>query len=233
MPITPNDNLNVGSRAFQGSNSQFLQTYSGSDIAVFAIYGSDYIPLGNATTMSYSVHREKYPVRRLGRTYAAGYTRGPRTIAGSLVFINFQSAALSELFKYFVYDSEETTIPSYSILSDQLPPFDLLLLFRNESGKFSVMKLIGVEIVDEGGVLGVNEAYPETTMQYIARDISLMQAISLQIDSSTGEYYMITPDDKMTLTIDKELFSNVIGDGQDLEYFWPHHENPSDKLKAK
>jgi len=223
------DVLNVGRAAFQNSVFAKNSVYSGSDILVIAVYNSDYIPIGNAHTLSYSIHREKFPVRRLGRTYAAGYTRGARTIAGSLVFVNFRAAALAELFKHFQYDSSDATLP-YSILTDQLPPFDLILLFKNESGRMSVMKLIGVEIVDEGGVLGVNEAYPETTMQYVARDISLMQPVELQLDPETGNYSMEEPFDKTVLVLKNSLIRDFISKGQEVTKHWPHHEDPSDKL---
>jgi len=226
--------LNVGSRQFQkGQTFAEQSVYSGSDIMVIAIYGPEYIHIGNAHTLSYSIHREKFPVRRLGRTYAAGYTRGSRTIAGSLVFVNFQAAALAELFKHFQYDSQDAALPAYSILTDQLPPFDLILLFMNEAGRMSVMKLIGVEIVDEGGVLGVNEAYPETTMQYLARDISLMQPVELRPDPETGDFYMEVPNDKMVLTLGSKLIRDFISKGRETERYWPYHENPSDKLTTK
>lgn len=57
------------------------RTFSGCDInCIVHVVGNDGVTepvvIANAQTLSYSIHREKFPVRTLGRTYAAGFTRG-------------------------------------------------------------------------------------------------------------------------------------------------------------
>ncbi|MGD9697427.1 hypothetical protein [Acinetobacter sp.] len=200
--------------------------YSGADTSVFAVYGKDTVLLGSAQTLSYSIHREKFPVRRLGRTYAQGYTRGPRTIAGSMVFVDFESTALSELFKNFKYNSESPESGlKYDILPDQLPPFDLLVIFYNEAGSISIMRLLGVEIADEGSVLGVNEAYPETTMQYLAHDISLLRKI--KVTATNDE--LVWQDDSLN-----DAYHGILKDNevitQEISKYFDHHADGNDDL---
>ena len=157
---------------FQFGSLESGQTFSGVDI-IATLRGPDIpgaIAMTNLNTVSYSIHREKAPVRRLGRVYSQGYTRGPRTIAGSMVWINFNKAALWELIR--TAPGEES--PVHSIMTDQLPPFHMGFTFVNENGLSAFMNLFGIEIVDEGMVLGTDEAYLETTMQYVAEDIDLM-----------------------------------------------------------
>ena len=62
-------------------------SFSGSDCKAYAYYNKQKaIHLDNISTVSISVHEAKAPVRRLGHMAPVGYTRGIRTIAGSLVF---------------------------------------------------------------------------------------------------------------------------------------------------
>lgn len=152
-------------------------SFSGVDIkGTLTILGTRGLPividLANINAVSWSTHRDKVPVRRIGRSYAQAYTHGPRTIAGSLVFINFNKAALWDVIS--TIDTQTEDSPVKSIMTDQLPPFNIHFLLVNEDGLTGFMSIFGIEIVDEGMVMGTDEAYLETTMQYIARDIDLL-----------------------------------------------------------
>jgi hypothetical protein len=150
-------------------------SYSGSDCTVIAQLNNKLIVLGNLETISHSIHREKSAVRVLGRSHAKGYTAGPRTIAGSMIFIVFDRAPLYDVIKelnYIKNPSDRTTSP----LPDQLPPIDLILLFQNEYGHRSITRLYGVEFLDEGQVHSINDLYSECTMQYVAKDMDQMIA---------------------------------------------------------
>lgn len=202
--------------------------YSGVDIIAVALYQDRSIPIGNVHTLSYSIHREKFPVRRLGRSYPAGYVRGTRTIAGSMVFVNFNRAALGDLFKHFQYDEVDSTLTSTSILTDQLPPFDLMLFFRNEHGTIDILDesnpsisrvtLLGIDIVDEGGVYGVDEIYTETTMQYVARGIDLLRPVAVTKQVTGGITSFVLQDEEMTAKYEQ------------LTQAWHFQNNPSDRL---
>jgi len=112
------------------------------------------------------------PVRTLGRTYPKGYVRGPRTVAGSLIFTIFDRHALWDILQYHARDLPENH--GYTPLSDMLPPFDTTIVFDNEYGAQSVMRIYGMEIVDEGQTMSIDDMITENSMSYIARNIELM-----------------------------------------------------------
>jgi len=149
-------------------------SYSGSDCVPIADVNGRLIVLGSVETFSYSVMREKAPVRTLGRTYPKGYTGGPRTIAGSMVFVVFDRhplyAIISELKNEPRNQSDRYTSP----VADQIPPIDMTLWFSNEYGHKSILRLYGVEFFQEGQVHSVNDIYSENTMQYYARDMDVL-----------------------------------------------------------
>jgi len=148
-------------------------SFSGTDCVVSIVYNEHIVILGNVETVSYSIHRDKAPVRTLGRTYAKNYTRGQRTIAGSLIFVQFDESPLYKLYEFFNKKLENAHRFS-SPLSDEIPPFDMMLMFSNEYGFNSIIRLYGIEIVDEGATFSINDIYSENVMQFIAKDIDPM-----------------------------------------------------------
>lgn len=157
------DNENI---LFQKKETSF----SGTDCRVIITYNQDMLILGNLETFSYSTFREKNPVRTLGYIYPKDYTRGSRTIGGSMVFVTFDEHPLFPLFKYFDKNQANTNRFS-SPMSDEIPPFDMTLWFENEYGASAIMRLYGVELFQEGGVFSIQDIYSENTIQYIARDM--------------------------------------------------------------
>ena len=138
--------------------------------------------LAELQTLSISIHREKFPVRPLGSTYPRSYCRGPRTIAGSMVFTVFHRHVFQELLERSSYRS--TGVGDWdrfrwtTHITDQLPPLDLSIKFSNEYGNFSWMALFGVEFVNEGMVLSINDLLIEGTNTYVARDIDLIRSVA-------------------------------------------------------
>lgn len=153
-------------------------SFSGTDISAQIILPNEEKPLhlGELQTISYSIHRENKPIRVLGRVNPKGFVKGPRTIAGSLIFTVFNSYAFYRLeqYKELVYGTSGqyglATNPMFP-LADMLPPFDVVLTFANEYGKFARMKILGVTIVDEGGTMSVDDLVTEQTYTYMARGI--------------------------------------------------------------
>lgn len=153
-------------------------SFSGTDISAQIILPNEEKPLilGELQTISYSIHRENKPVRVLGRVNPKGFVKGPRTIAGSLIFTVFNAYAFYRLAQYkeLVYGSSGrhglASNPMFP-LADMLPPFDIVLTFSNEYGKFSRMRILGVTIVDEGGTMSVDDLVTEQTYTYMARGI--------------------------------------------------------------
>ena len=139
--------------------------------------------LAELQTVSYSIFREKSPVRTLGSVYPRAYVRGPRTIGGSMVFTMFHQHVLHEILKlnlgFYNTGTSDTDKFQYSTnLPDQLPPLDISLVFANEYGAVSHMGLYGVEFVQEGGTFSIEDIFSENVVQYVARDMDPMKIVS-------------------------------------------------------
>jgi hypothetical protein len=132
--------------------------------------------LAEVQTLSVSTHREKSPVRSIGAVYPKAFCRGPRTIAGSIVFTVFHQHVLQELLQADPSDFEAFN-PSTALI-DQLPPFDITIAFANEYGYTSRMSILGVEFVNEGQTMSIQDLLLENVTQYVARDIDPMRAVS-------------------------------------------------------
>ncbi len=152
------------------------RSYSGCDIR--AVISDPFTGgiriIGNLSTLSYSIHREKVPVRACGLTNPKGFTRGQRTIAGSLVFSIFDRYALYDIGKVRAKLDKGVGENSMSLLGDQFAPFDINCVFINEMGDISQLNIMNIELGDEGQVMSVNDIYTESTHSYVAQDIRVM-----------------------------------------------------------
>lgn len=160
------------------------QSFSGTDISAQILLPNEKQPLvlGELQTISYSTHRENKPIRILGRVNPLGFVKGPRTIAGSLIFTVFNNYAFYRLEQYreLVYGTASTvtnlaTSPMFP-LADMLPPFDIVITFSNEYGSFARMKILGVTIVDEGGTMSIEDLMTEATFTFMARGLQPITA---------------------------------------------------------
>jgi len=161
-------------------------SYSGADIvASITIPGNRPFVFGELQTISYSIHREKHPVRSLGRINPKGFTYGGRTIAGSLIFTVFdrhiiQNAVLNELLNSEYYAQHgDTRQLARIILADEMPPFNITISFVNEYGHSSRIAVYGITIVDEGQVMSIDDIITENTMSYMAQGIDLMASVDM------------------------------------------------------
>lgn len=172
--------------------NKYAKTYSsfsGTDIvASITPPGGKPIVFGELQTVSYSIHREKFPVRTLGSINPKGFTYGGRTIAGSLIFTVFDRHIIKEAVKQMfnntnkednLYDLQtwEYTDMLNHMVIDEMPPFDITITFSNEYGQQSTMSILGVTIVDEGQVMSIEDMLTENTMSYMAMDIEVMRSI--------------------------------------------------------
>jgi hypothetical protein len=55
--------------------------------------------------------------------------------------------------------------------SDQIPPFDITLAAANEYGALAVMRIYGVEILNEGYGVSIDDIVSEQQMTYVARTL--------------------------------------------------------------
>jgi hypothetical protein len=147
--------------------------------------------LGEITSFSWSVHRDKGPYRTLGRTYPKTYTRGPRTIAGTMIFTVFHEHVLHELLRLHLgyYSTGTSDFDKYTyttMLVDQLPPLDISLIFANEYGAISHMGFWGIEFFQEGGTFSIQDIFSENVLQYVARDFDPLHVVGKRVIDGAG-----------------------------------------------
>lgn len=179
------------------TNSKFTKTntsFSGADIvATITPLGGKPVVIGEIQTISYSIYRPVKTVTALGRINPKGVVRGPRTIAGSLIFTVFDRHVLKELMdsystdktkvsdgfqdQYGFSENQISELRSYG-KTDELPPFDINISFLNEYGNSATLNLYGIYILTEGQTMSIEDMITENTMQYIAMDIDLMDYTS-------------------------------------------------------
>lgn len=151
---------------------EYLCTYSGSDLTVLLeVAGSSQRAkvLLELVTISVSVHREKDPVRALGYTNPKAFSRGRRTIGGTLVLTQFN---VDVLYRFLGMAIKDVSKDTYSSKADQLPPFNLTLLFADEFGHASQRRLLGCDLLTDGTVYSSNDMFSEQTITYMAADFT-------------------------------------------------------------
>ena len=68
--------------------------------------------------------------------------------------------------------------------SDQIPPFDITLAAANEHGALAVMRIYGVEILNEGYGVSIDDIVSEQQMTYVARTIVGWRPVGNGLSSS-------------------------------------------------
>ena len=194
-------------RGIQDDVTYRFNSYSGADIYAIAHYfdtsadadkAARQVILGNIQTLTFSTHREKFPARALGHVGARGYTRGPRTIGGTMIFTVFNKSVLSGLMQLdnMIETSSadagrgRTAGIDQIVLVDQIPPFDISILFANETGSLSKMAIYGVEMVNEGQTMSIEDLVTESVVSYVARHIDPMTSL-------LGDDYQVRLDDQL------------------------------------
>jgi len=155
-----------------------LATYTGSDIRVLievadTVAGAprcakQFLEL---TTLTVSVFRVKAPVNAAGFINTKGFSRGRRTIAGTLVVTKFTTEVLLRFLEADVIRNDKSKDSHYSKV-DQLPPFNLTILFADEWGHASCQRLLRVEFVTDGSVYSIQDMLTEQTISYMAADFT-------------------------------------------------------------
>lgn len=73
-----------------------------------------------------------------------------------------------------IYGMHELAPAAYA---DQVLPFDVTLAGANEYGAMCAAKILGVEILNEGSGISVDDAVSEASATFVARAIEPMQAV--------------------------------------------------------
>jgi hypothetical protein len=129
------------------------------------------------TTITVSVHRVKSPAVACGYINAKGWARGRRTIAGTLVMTKFTTDVLYSFLNSGAFTSDLSKDTTYMKV-DQLPPFNLTLLFADEYGNSSSQRLLGVELVTSGDVYSIQDMLSEQTVSYVAADFTPLMPLN-------------------------------------------------------
>lgn len=153
-------------------SKQHNRSFAGCDIVpTLTIPGQPTYTFGDISTLSVSTHRESFPVRMMGRTNPLGFTRGPRMIAGTIIF------SLIDMYPWYkMIKNADAPVWQHSNtypLADSLPPFDITVTFHNEYEEGgAVMRIFGVVIIDDGMALSIDDLVTENTYSYMAAGIA-------------------------------------------------------------
>lgn len=203
ISINTNPGANTNNGTLHGNNTKTkygttYNSFSGTDLVAYItlpleISDGKPIVIGNLQTISYSRHREVSPVRTLGSINPIGWTAGPATTAGSMIFTMFDHNLVydiqAELLRYLkknntVYNDnlfrlnefyglrEGVFLRDQFITLDMMPEFNIFIAQRNEyieSNAGATMVLEGVVIVDEGQVMSIEDIITENTVSFMAR----------------------------------------------------------------
>jgi hypothetical protein len=177
------------------AKSKYTETYtsfSGADI-VAQFNG---VTIGTLAGITWSVSREKAAVYTLGSANPRSFSRGKRGIAGTLVFQTFDRDVLWQLvqqsdmvvwkrtseYTHDVYaeptqlvnawwEQSIDVIPGKPFYSDEVPPFDITISYSNEYGQMARKEILGVEILNEGSGISIDDIVTEQTMTFVARGL--------------------------------------------------------------
>jgi len=141
-------------------------------------------------TLSISSTRSVSPVRVLGTASPVAYTRGARTFAGTMVFVSRFNDTFFPIYKQHL--AESTLQHSTSFVSDQLPPFNLLVTVSSEMGKAASRLIVGATLVNYGTTHSVDDMYTEATYSYVAQDVTMLASASISLARETIAKYETT-----------------------------------------
>ena len=194
--------------------TQTFTSFSGADIK--CVIGDQL--LKEVQGISYSVTREKAPIYTLGSSDPRSFSRGKRGIAGSLIFTVFDRNPLAELArnaKYFYYaKADEIWNPDDylnqispvnelvdtngmplgiekrpAVYEDQILPFDITITFQNEYGQMAVQRIYGVEILNAGSGLSVDDIVNEMQATFVARTLSPITPVAITGNDVSTNYF--------------------------------------------
>jgi intein/homing endonuclease len=116
-------------------------------------------------------------------SFICDFVKVHNTIAGSLIFINFETYTFYRLSQYqqMIYGSPDGRMAPMHPLADMLPPFDILITAANEFGYYSSMRINGAKIIDEGGTMSIEDLVTESQYTFMARGIEPMKSFKPEV----------------------------------------------------
>ncbi len=161
-------------RSMFRDNDHFGETFSGADMMVFMAFPNVRpLEVGTATTVTVTTYREKKQVRTIGRVSAKGITKSARTVSGKIILTVMREHIVESLKKEIGYLNDKRVL-----LMDELPPFDIIVMFGNEYGSSGGLVISGVTTVDEQKTMSIEEIFTENIFTYIARGYEPLRDIN-------------------------------------------------------
>lgn len=147
-------------------------SFSGTDAVVsLALPRERAVTMGMVSDLSYSVLRPKFELFTLSRITPLAFTKGPRTIAGTIVFTVIGEHPMIWLKEKISY------LRNYKKLKmDELPLFDIIVTFGNEYGDSAKMILHSCTIEDESMEISQMNLFTENVIRFRAKDIEYLQS---------------------------------------------------------
>jgi hypothetical protein len=186
--LNPKSNMNIGGT--DGKTGNLIDTLSGADLSVFFLTELPKLEdtmndtpkhlwrkelmlmeIDSVLSATYSIMREVFPVRSVGRSKPNGFTRGPMTISGSLAFTIFTEDVLVRLRTQMqksindlqtkakqVIEGYDKALKESRITSDQN-------VERNDKAKLPMQTLaenyaLYNQILNTGGIFMLNQLLP-------------------------------------------------------------------------
>lgn len=81
-------------------------------------------------------------------------------------------------------DQTDNVIKAMPYYADQIPPFDITISFVNEYGQSAQRSIFGVELLNEGSGVSMDDVVIEETMTYVAREVGPMYATKQTADNT-------------------------------------------------
>jgi hypothetical protein len=150
------------------------KTFTGVDMKTIITLNQTVTMIESMTSFSWSVHRGKPTGRPLGKAGPSGRGKGSRTIAGTMVFAVSDHEPLLDIIPATAPSKKLTdmgwnnTTYRKVMMPDQLPPFDVMIMMKNEYGNYAISSIYGIEIVDYGGTQSIDNMINEHVYQYTA-----------------------------------------------------------------
>ena len=167
------------------SISKYYKSFSGTDTIAFLMFpGASPIVIGQLTTFSYSMFRNKVPVINIGRTNINGITRGSRIYAGTMVFTLINKHWVRELQDQISYLENYPTLKT-----DELPLFDIMIVSSNEYGSSCSMFVYGIDFTDESQTISIEDLFTENVFKFVAREVSVFDENVITAQKSIKKYY--------------------------------------------
>lgn len=176
--------------------SMMYHTFSGIDIIALASLNTVVSRLDHLVSVSWSIHRGAASNRTLGKPASGGRVGGGRTIAGTMIFAVTDYHPLRDIIpdnyggrKTQILNDPDAWKPL--VMADEIPPFDIVLTLTNEYGYASITTLYGVQVMDEGGVFGMDNLITELSIQYTAIAMDPIMEAKIGDDGNIDPYNLM------------------------------------------